>query len=112
MTRIKVTQKTLMVNLEFPIEVGQVKLTAECQVFISKEDSGELDADFNLLDYNNITYMGMPVDGYKGWQKIKDFHSELGIDLQQLVHNEYDKVIDKEFQKVFLTQFEDRLFNL
>jgi hypothetical protein len=116
MTRIKVTSKTLMVNLEFPIEVGQVKLNAVCQAFISKSDeTGELEGDFEFIDYNNITYMGMPIsayDGMNGMIKLKAFHSELGINLDSLISDEFDKVMTDEFQKVFISTIDKKLFTL
>jgi hypothetical protein len=113
MTRIKVTQKTLMVNLEFPIEVGQVKLDAVCQAFISQdEDTGELEGDFDFMDYSNITYMGMHVDDYKGILKLKEFHKDLGIDLEKLIDDEFDKVMTKEFQQVFISTIDKKLFTL
>ena len=105
--KVKITHKTLMVNLEFPLEVGQVKMKAEAQVFIYKDrESGELTGDFDFSDYKNTTYMGMPIDGYKGMQKLREFHNELGIDLQKLISDEYDKIITKEFQKDFVSQFD------
>jgi hypothetical protein len=113
MTRIKVTQKTLLVNLEFPIEVGQVKLTAVCQAFISlSKETGELEGDFDFMDYNDITYMGMPIDGYKGMSKLKEFHQDLGIDLEKLIYNEYKEVMTEEFQQVFISTFDRKLFIL
>jgi hypothetical protein len=104
--KVKITHKSLMVNLEFPLEVGQVKMNAECQAFIYKDrKSGELDGDFEFMDYKNTTYMGMPIDGYGGMQKLKAFHTELGIDLSKLINDEFDKVITEEFQKDFIKQF-------
>jgi len=105
--RVKITHKTLMVNLEFPIEVGQVKLNAISQAFIYKnKESGELEGDFDFSDYNNITYMGMPVDGFTGMTKLKTFHKELGINLDILINKEFDKVISDEFQACFIHQFD------
>ena len=113
MIRIKVTSKTLMVNLEFSIEVGQVKLNAVCQAFISQNDeTGELDGDFEFIDYNNITYMGMSISAYDGMKKLKTFHSELGINLDTLISDEFNKVMTDEFQKVFISTIDKKLFQL
>ena len=113
MVRIKVTSKTLMVNLEFPIEVGQVKLNAVCQGFISQNDeTGELEGDFDFIDYNDITYMGMSIGGYDGMIKLKTFHSELGINLDSLIGDEFNKVMTDEFQKVFISTIDKKLFVL
>jgi predicted oxidoreductase len=113
MVKIKVTSKTLMVNLEFPIEVGQVKLDAVCQAFISQDqDTGELDGDFDFIDYNNVTYMGMSISDYGGVKKLKAFHNELGINLDALINNEYNKVMTSDFQKVFISTIDKKLFSL
>jgi hypothetical protein len=109
--KVKITHKTLLVNLEFPLEVGQVKMNAEGQAFIYKDKkSNELTGDFDFMDYKNTTYMGMPIDGYKGMQKLREFHTELGIDLQKLINEEFDKVITKEFQQDFISQFDIKDF--
>lgn len=108
---VKITHKTLMVNIEFPLEVGQVKMNAECQAFIYKDrESGKLIGDFEFMDYKDTTYMGMPIDGYGGMQKLKAFHTELGIDLQKLINEEFDKVITEEFQANFISQFDIKDF--
>jgi hypothetical protein len=109
--KVKITHKTLMVNLEFPLEVGQVKMNAECQAFVYKDrESGELTGDFEFTDYKNTTYMGMPIDGYGGMQKLRTFHAELGIDLQQLINDQYYKIITEEFQQDFIKQFDIKDF--
>jgi hypothetical protein len=113
MTTIKVTSKTLMVNLEFPIEVGQVKLDAICQAYISQNpDTGELEGDFDFMDYSNVTYMGMPIGAYDGMKKLKAFHSELGINLDSLINDEYHSVMTDGFQKVFVSTFDKKLFRI
>jgi len=113
MIRIKVTSKTLMVNLEFPIEVGQVKLNAVCQAFISQSDeTGELEGDFEFIDQDKITYMDMPIKGYDAWKKLKEFHLEFGVNLQKLIDVEFDKVMTDEFQKVFISTIDKKLFVL
>jgi hypothetical protein len=113
MKKIKVVSKTLMVNLEFPIEVGQVKMTAVCQAFVYKDkESGKMLGDFDFSDYRNTTYMDMPVDGYNGVKKLKEFHKELGIDLDILINKEFNKTMTDEFQKVFISTFDETIFKL
>ena len=113
MIKIKVTSKTLMVNLEFPIEVGQVKLNAVCQAYIYQDpESGELEGNFEFMDYSDTTYMGMKIDGYEGVKKLKTFHKELGINLDVLIDKEFSKVMTDEFQKVFISTIDKKLFQL
>ena len=113
MTKIKVTHKTLMVNFKFPLEVVQVKMDAVCQVFLSQnKESKQLMGYFEFIDHDNITYMGMPIDGYKAWNKLCDHHTEFGIDLRKLINNEFDNIVTEEFQQEFLKQFDVKQFEL
>jgi len=104
--QVKVTSKMMMVNFEFPIVVGQISLNAIGQAMITKDkETGELDGDFEFIDHENFTYMGMKVEGYDGWKKLKQFHSELGINLDNLINIEFNKVVTTEFKKEFLREF-------
>ena len=69
------------------ITIGQIKLNAEVQ--ISNYDDS-MEPDFELLDWNDITYMGMKVNDVN---ELFKFHKTLGIDL----HSEIQKAIDKVF---------------
>ena len=111
--QVKITNKLLMVNFEFPIEVGQVKLDAIGQVYVYKSStSNQLAGDFEFMDQDNETYMGMPIKGYEAWKKLKTFHLEFGVDLQKLINDEFDKVVTEDFQKEFLKQFDVKNFEI
>jgi hypothetical protein len=111
MTKVKVTNKMLMVNFEFPIVVGQVKIIAIGQAHVHKDDeSGQIEADIDFIDYGTTTYMDMPIDGYNGVKKLKEFHKSLGIDLGTLIDKEFDKVVTEDFKKEFLKQFDIKMF--
>ncbi len=111
--QIKVTNKMMLVNFEFPIAVGQVKLDAICQAMISKDrETGELIGDFELMDLDNITYMDMPVKGYDAWKKLREFHLEFGVNLQKLIDAEHGKIVTDDFQKEFLDKFNVRNFEI
>ena len=105
MKKVKITNKSLMVNFEFPIEVGQVISTAVAQVFIYENDKKELEGDFDFVDQVNKTYMGMPIENYKAWDKLCDHHTEFGVNLRKLCNDEFDKVVDDNFKKYFISQF-------
>jgi len=110
---VKITNKMMMVNFEFPITVGQVKLNAIGQAYVYKSSkSGEITGDFEFMDQENETYMDMPIKGYDAWKKLKEFHLEFGVDLQKLIGDEFDKVVTDEFQKQFLSQFDVRNFEI
>ena len=111
--QVKITNKVMMVNFEFPIVVGQVKLNAIGQAYVYKSDkSGEITGDFEFMDQEGETYMDMPIKGYDAWKKLKEFHTEFGVDLQKLIHDEFDKVVTGDFQKEFLSEFDVKNFEI
>ena len=110
--QVKITNKMMMVDFEFPITVGQVKLVATAQAYVSKLGNREVVADFEFTDQHEETYMDMPIKGYDAWKKLKEFHLEFGVDLQKLVADEFDKVVSEDFQKDFLSQFNVKDFEI
>ena len=111
--QVTITNKMMMVNFQFPITVGQVKLDAIGQAYVYASDkSGQIAADFEFMDQDNETYMDMPIKGYEAWRKLKEFHSEFGVDLQKLIGDEFDKVVDDDFKKEFLSQFDIKDFRI
>ena len=111
--QVKITNKMMMVNFEFPITVGQVKLNAIGQAYVYKSStSNQLAGDFEFMDQENETYMDMPIKGYDAWKKLKTFHLEFGVDLQKLIIDEFDKVVTEDFQKEFLEQFDVKNFEI
>ena len=106
---VTITNKMLMVTFEFPIEVGQVKTNALAQAYVSRGRSGEVVGDFEFLDQETTTYMDMPVSGYDAWKKLREFHLEFGVDLQKLIDKKFDEVVNDDFKKEFLQQFDSKL---
>jgi len=111
--QVKITNKMMMVNFQFPIVVGQVKLDAIGQAYVYESmKSGKMAGDFEFMDQENETYMDMPVKGYDAWKKLKQFHLDFGVDLQKLINDEFDKVVDEDFKKEFLSQFDIKNFEI
>jgi hypothetical protein len=111
--QVKITNKMMIVDFEFPITVGQVKLVAVAQAYVSKHsETGLLTGDFEFTDQHDETYMDMPVEGYGAWKKLKEFHLEFGVDLQKLVADEFYKVVTEDFQKEFLSKFDVKNFEI
>jgi len=111
--QVKITNKMMMVNFQFPIVVGQVKLDAIGQAYVSKHsETGLIIADFEFMDQENETYMDMPIKGYDAWKKLKEFHLEFGVDLQKLIADEFDKVVTPDFEREFLSQFDVKSFEI
>jgi len=72
------------------IEIGQIKLNAEVQI-ASHEDGS--DCDFDLLDYDEITYMNMKVENI---DELFKFHKTLVINLQSEIQKAIDKLLTDE----------------
>lgn len=86
---MKIENKTLMVTLSHPVQVGDLNTTLECQIFYN----GTPDFDLEFADIKDTTFCGVPIDGYDNWRKFKVFHKEMGID--------FDSILDQKFGEVF-----------
>ena len=92
---MKVTDATLMVNVENKIEVGPLKLNVIHQVCLYKGKNNKVEFDIDFIDQGNITYMGVPIDnGYESWKKFTNFHKEMGIDFNKLIDEEAAKLVN------------------
>lgn len=102
MKNLNIVSKLLMVSVEFPIEVGQLKTTAMASLHIYEREDGSRGCDVDFMDHQNTTYMDVKIDGYANWNKFCEFHKEMGIDFNKLLHEEFDKVWTKEFTDEFI----------
>jgi hypothetical protein len=109
MKNFKVTSKTILVGIAVPIEVGQIKLDNIYQISIYKGSTdNKMHYDIDDIDYQNVTYMGMEIDGYKGFNKLKEFHKELGIDLSDLIMKAASEKLDaQDLEKWISDNFKD-----
>jgi hypothetical protein len=97
MTNFKVEQQTLLVNLSVPVQVGQIKLDNIYQVSVYRSKTlNKIAFDIDDIDYQNVTYMGMEVDGYKGFEKLRAFHKELGIDIDNEIRKVASEKLDPQ----------------
>jgi len=97
-----ITSKMLMVTVEFPIAVGQLKTTAQAQLHIYLNKEGSRGCDVEFVDQDDTTYMGVEIGGYSNWRKFCEFHKGMGIDFENLLQKEFDKVWTKEFTAEFI----------
>jgi hypothetical protein len=84
---MKVTRKLLMVSVEVPVQVGELKCICEYQVCRNLNSRDEVD-DIDYIDITDISYMGIEIKGYDNWNKFKKFHMEMGIDWNQAIEGE------------------------
>jgi hypothetical protein len=96
---MKIKSQTLMVNISNNVvfEKAGISLKVINQVMIYEGDEGEILNDFELIDYENITYLGMPIEGYKGVNKLRTQLKEWGIDFDEMVAKAVEEV---DFSKI------------
>jgi hypothetical protein len=97
---MKLTSKAFILNLVETVSIGELKATLVCLVNGDKE---QFYTDF--IDIEEISYMGIEIDGYDNWQKFKTFHLEMGINFQELL----DKKFEATFSKEALKQIVDKI---
>lgn len=89
--------------VKIPVEVQSLKCTAVLQVFAGKnkpeevEKDGEYFVDMDINEYENIVFMGLPVeDNYKSVDKLRQHLRDFGVSLDGLIEKEIHKVYSKE----------------
>jgi hypothetical protein len=95
MKKFKVVNRMINLNISVPFQVGQVKGDAIVMIWFD----GALKPDVDFADVENITYMDMKIEGYEGFKKLKDFHTELGIDLNKLIDEQTKSVMTDDVIK-------------
>jgi hypothetical protein len=93
---ITITSKCLHLTASFPIEISELKLTAEAMIFVNKNKEGHNVAEVDFADLRDITYMGIPIDAYEGWRKFSKFHNEMGIDFNTAIDNKFREVMNDD----------------
>ena len=92
---MKITAKTLMVNFETEVKLGNndaIELTMQHLAFISESKDGGVSVDIDLgIDYLNVKFLGIEIEeGFASFKEFKTTLSSLGIDLDKLL-NEKEK---------------------
>jgi hypothetical protein len=84
---MKIKQKTLMINIEHNIILakGMVSVTVEHQAVVYQDEKDlSIGVDIELMDWYDVTFMDMPVNGMKEFEKHL---SGLGIDFHRLLND-------------------------
>ena len=91
---MKVVNSCLFVNIENKIACGNGSFTAtvEHQVIVGKHGT-----DVEFSDIRDITFMGMPVEGYEAYRKFHAKMLEMGIDIDAMVDEECCGIVSAEF---------------
>ncbi len=90
---MKRTNEIMMLKNEHEVNDGDLKATLVAQVLgtrLLKPDPG---LEIEYVDILEITFNGVPINGYENWKKFRDFHKEMGIN--------YDVLLDERFEEAF-----------
>ena len=87
---MKITDKTLMVNFENVVKLGNndaIELKLLHQAFLSRNKSDEIKIDIELVDVEDVKFLGIAIEtGYKSYVQFKDRMLEFSIDVQKLIN--------------------------
>ena len=95
---MKITGKTLMVNFETEVKLGNndaIELTLVHQAYIFESKEGGIKMDLEFADTTDVKFLGIPIKpGYTEYKKFTAHLLELGIDLDMLIDEKYKEVLD------------------
>ena len=97
---MKIESKLVLINVKNSITVGTnnaITLDVIHQVCLYKNEDDTIGHDIDLMDYENIKFLGMDIDnGYKGFRDFKEQMLKFGIDIDELVDEECVGLITNE----------------
>jgi len=113
---MKLESLLLMITTKTPIELGEsgaIKMDLINQFHLVQNEDGDAEIDGELaVDVENIFFLGVKIpDGYKEYQTFKQNISKLGLNVDELVEKEIEK-IDIESIKKELKQKYGSIFKL
>jgi hypothetical protein len=86
-----------MVNFETEVKLGNndaIELTLIHQAFISRDKLGGIDVDIDLMDVDNVKFLGIAIEeGYSGFKKFKETMLTLGVDVNKLINEKEKELI-------------------
>ena len=87
------------VNYTVPVQVEAVKANVIIMVFLYKDkESGEVGFDWDLGDFENIVFMGMPVEeDYKAHEKFRQHMKGMGVNINKLLTDKAREILTDEF---------------
>ena len=110
---MKITSKTLMVNFETEVKLGNsdaIELTLIHTAFISRDKLGGVDVDIELVDIVNVKFLGIEIEvGCKAYCKFKTQMLELSIDVNKLVDEKDDEINSETTKALLKLMFSDRV---
>jgi hypothetical protein len=111
---MKITNKTLMVNFETEVKLGNndaIELTLQHIAFISENKDGSVSVDLDLgVDYSDVKFLGIEVE--QGFYAFKDFKatlSKLGIDFDKLINEKEQELATSGIEEILKLMYKGRV---
>jgi len=111
---MKITGKTLMVNFETEVKLGNndaIELTLIHLAHLSRGKNGELDIDLDLsVDIIDVKFLGIEIEtGFQSFKKFKEQLKDLGIDLNKLIDEKEKELINDNLEEKLKLMFKDKI---
>jgi hypothetical protein len=111
---MKITNKTLMVNFETEVKLGNndaIELTLQHIAFISENKDGSVSVDLDLgVDYSNVKFLGIDIEqGYYSFQEFKETLSKLGIEFDKLISEKEKELANSGIEEILGLMFKGRI---
>jgi hypothetical protein len=94
---MELTAKSFFLTLKEEVQIGELKATLVAQVMGNKKEF-----DIEFTDWDDMSYMGHPIEGYTNWTKFADFHQQMGIDFRKMVDDKFNEIFTKEAVSEFV----------
>ena len=102
---MKITGKTVLVNFEEKVTVGNgaIEATLKGQALVYDNT-----VDIDFVDITDVTFMGMPIEkGYEGFKKFKTKMSELGINVDEMFDSKFNELVTLEFKSKLKSMYNE-----
>ena len=111
---MKITNKTLMVNFETEVKLGNnnaIELTLHHIAFINEGKNNNIDIDLDLsVDITDVKFLGIEIDStFKGVKQFKTHLNELGIDLDKLIEEKEKELVNEGIENKLKLMFKDKI---
>jgi arginyl-tRNA synthetase len=111
---MKITNKTLMVNFETEVKLGNndaIELTLQHIAFISEKKDGSVSVDLDLgVDYSDVKFLGIDIEqGYYSFKEFKATLSKLGIDFDKLISEKEQELANSGIEEILGLMYKGRV---
>ena len=100
MKNLKITNKTILMTIEVPVELPYLTTTAECQITIYDDKQGEILVQIDDWNLDTFTFMGIEQNAdYKTWNNFVADQAKYGLTIREDIQAEVDQYFDAETKK-------------